>query len=63
MGSSAEIIKDYVSEFARIQTWMLEIREAAPNTYASMYLRYKELKVVLTSLGVNLTELDVINNE
>ena len=60
MPSAADIIKDYVSEFSRLQDWMLPIKEVAPDTYNSMYKRYIELKVTLSSLGVNLTELDRI---
>lgn len=60
MPSAADIIKDYVSEFSRLQNWMLAIKEVAPDTYNSMYDRYIELKVTLSSLGVNLTELDKI---
>ena len=60
MPSAADIIKDYVTEFSRIQDWMLEIKDAVPDTYNSMYKRYLELKVTLSSLGVNLTELDRI---
>ncbi len=60
MPSAADIIKDYVIEFSRIQDWMLQIKEVAPETYDSMYKRYLELKVTLTSLGVNLVELDRI---
>lgn len=58
MPGAADIIKDYVSEFSRIQDWMLEIRDIAPDTYNSMHKRYLELKVTLSSLGVNLTEID-----
>ncbi len=39
---------------------MLPIKDVAPDTYDSMYKRYLELKVTLSSLGVNLTELDRI---
>ena len=39
---------------------MLAIKEKDPVTYASMHDRYIELKVTLTSLGVNLTELDKV---
>ncbi len=39
---------------------MLAIKEIAPETYESMYDRYIELKVTLTSLGVNLTPIDKI---
>ena len=60
MPNAADIIKDYISEFSRLQDWMLPIKEVAPDTYRSMYKRYLELKVTLSSLGVNLTELDMI---
>lgn len=60
MPSAADIIKDYVTEFSRLQDWMIPIRELAPDTYASMHKRYIELKVTLSSLGVNLAELDRI---
>ena len=58
MPSAADIIKDYVSEFSRLQNWMLAIRDTNPDTYNSMHDRYLELKVTLSSLGVNLAELD-----
>lgn len=60
MPSAADIIKDYVSEFSRIQDWMIPIKNVAPDTYNSMHKRYLELKVTLSSLGVNFTELDRI---
>ena len=60
MPSAADIIKDCISEFSRLQDWMLPIKEVAPDTYRSMYKRYLELKVTLSSLGVNLTELYMI---
>lgn len=60
MPDTAEIIKDYVAEFSRLQNWMIAIKESNPDTYNSMHDRYLELKVTLTSLGVNLTELDKI---
>lgn len=60
MPSGADIIKDYVAEFSRLQNWMLAIKDKDPVTYDSMHDRYIELKVTLTSLGVNLTELDKI---
>ena len=61
MPNGADIIKDYVTEFSRLQDWMIPLREVAPETYDSMHKRYIELKVTLTSLGVNITELDRIN--
>lgn len=60
MPSGADIIKDCVSEFSRLQNWMLAIKETSPDTYNSMHDRYIELKVTLTSLGVNLAELDKV---
>ena len=60
MLSSADIIKDYVTEFSRLQDWMVPIKEVAPETYESMHRRYIELKVTLSSLEVNLAELDRI---
>jgi hypothetical protein len=62
MPSGADIIKDYVTEFSRLQNWMIQIKDIAPDTYNSMYDRYIELKVTLTSLGVNITELDKIKS-
>lgn len=62
MPSAADIIKDYVTEFSRLQDWMLPIKEIAPDTYASMHKRYLELKVTLSSLGVNLTEIDWVKD-
>lgn len=60
MPSGADIIKDYVSEFSRLQNWMISVKDKDPVTYNSMHDRYIELKVTLSSLGVNLAELDKI---
>ena len=60
MPNGAEIIKDYVSEFSRLQNWMLSVKDKALDVYSSMHDRYIELKVTLASLGVNLAELDKI---
>lgn len=60
MPSAADIIRDSISEFSRIQEWMKPIKASNPEIYESMYRRYMELKVTLTSLGVNVTELDRI---
>ncbi len=60
MPSQADIIKDYVSELSRLQDWMIPIKDKEPEVYESMHKRYVELKVVLTSMGVNLAELDRI---
>lgn len=60
MPTAADIIKDYITEFSRLQDWMVPIKEVAPDTYDSMHKRYIELKVTLSSLGVNLAEIDRI---
>lgn len=60
MPGAADIIRDSISEFSRIQEWMKPIKASNPEIYESMYRRYMELKVTLTSLGVNVTELDRI---
>jgi hypothetical protein len=58
MPDGADIIKDSITEFTRVQNWMIQIKDVAPDTYNSMYDRYIELKVTLTTLGVNLSEID-----
>ncbi|MBD5486511.1 MAG: hypothetical protein HDR18_13500 [Lachnospiraceae bacterium] len=60
MSDAADIIRDSITEFSRLQNWMLSVRDKDPVTYNLMYERYIELKVTLTTLGVNLTELDRI---
>lgn len=60
MPSAADIIRDSITEFSRLQNWMLSTREKDPETYNLMHERYIELKVTLSSLGVNLAELDRI---
>lgn len=60
MPSQADIVKDYVSELSRLQDWMIPIKDKVPEVYESMHKRYVELKVVLSSMGVNLAELDRI---
>ncbi len=63
MPNGADIIKDSITEFSRLQDWMISVKETNPDTYDSMYKRYIELKVTLSSLGVNLTELDRIEKQ
>lgn len=61
MPSAADIIRDSVIDFSRIQTWMLSAKEHKDMaTYHMMHDRYLELKVTLSSLGVNLAEIDKI---
>ena len=60
MPSAADIIRDSINEFSRVQNWMLGIDDKDSAVYRSMYDRYTELKIILMSLGVNLTKLDKI---
>lgn len=61
MPNAAEIIERSVNEFQRVQTHMKNTRrENAVETYEELKKDYKSLKVVLNSLGVNLTDIDEI---
>ncbi len=60
MPSAADIIRDSVNEFSRVQNWMLAIEDKDSAVYQSMHDRYLELKITLTSLGVNLSKFDKI---
>lgn len=55
--SDKEMMKVSVEEFSRLQRYMI-LADKESDTYKAMYERYVELKVILTSFGVNLTELD-----
>ena len=62
MPSQADIIRDSINEFSRIQDWMILAKKNNDiETYEQIRKRYIELKVTLTSLGVNITKLDKIN--
>lgn len=54
-----EMIKVSIEEFSRLQNYMLA-SEKDSNSYKLMKDRYIELKVILNSFGINLTELDKI---
>lgn len=55
-----EMLKISIEEFSRIQDWM-ELSDKGSDVYKSLKKRYLDLKVILTSSGVNLTEIDRIN--
>ena len=55
--SDKEMMKVSVEEFSRLQRYMVLVDKES-DAYKTMYERYVELKVILTSFGVNLTELD-----
>lgn len=54
-----EMIKVCVEEFSRLQGWM-EMAEKNSELYRSMKMRYRDLKVILTAMGVNVLEVDTI---
>ncbi len=62
MPSNGEIIERSIYDFQKVQKRMLLAKkENAVETYADLKEDYISLKVILTSLGVNLTPIDKIN--
>lgn len=57
--SDKEMLQKNVEEFARLQDYMVDTDKESV-AYKKMKRRYIELKVILTSSGVNITELDII---
>jgi hypothetical protein len=57
--TETEMIKITVEEFSRVQNYM-SLSDKDSEAYKVMKQRYTELKVILTSSGINLTELDII---
>lgn len=61
MPGNGEIIERSINDFQKVQMHMIIAREEnAAKTYASLKKDYRSLKAVLTSLGVNLTDIDEI---
>lgn len=59
--NNAEIIKNVIDEFNKIQEYMtLAKDENAVQTYERLKKEYLSLKALLNVLGVNLVELDII---
>lgn len=55
------VIRDPLNDFQKVQRRMLLAKEEnAMKTYADLKDDYVSLKALLTSLGVNLTEIDKI---
>ena len=55
-----EMLKITVEEFARVQKYMILTEDKESAAYKETKGRYIELKVILTTSGVNITELDII---
>ena len=63
MPNNGKIVKETVEKSQRIQAHMINAREEnAAKTYGGLKKDYKSLKAILNSLGVNLTDIDEINN-
>lgn len=59
--NNAEIMKIAIEDFEKVQRCMILAKEEnATKTYAELKRQYIVLKALLSSLGVNLTELDKI---
>nr|DAV24350.1 MAG TPA: hypothetical protein [Bacteriophage sp.] len=58
--NNSETIKICVEEFSRVQQWM-SMTGKDTDVYKAMKTRYRDLKVILAAMGVNVTTLDVIN--
>lgn len=57
--TEGEMLKLSVEEFSRIQRYMM-LAEKDSEVYKAMKERYIDLKVILSSSGINMTELDRI---
>ena len=57
--TEGEMLKLSIEEFSRLQDYMIDC-EKDSIVYKKMKRRYIELKVILQSSGVNLSELDII---
>ncbi len=57
--TEGEMLKLSVEEFSRLQDYMIDTDKQSA-AYKKMKRRYIELKVILSSSGINLTELDMI---
>lgn len=61
MPNGAEIIERTVNGFQKVQAHMKNAKkENAEETYEGLKKDYKSLKAILTSLGVNLMDIDEI---
>ena len=62
MPSNGEIIERAINDFQKVQAHIKNAKEEnAEKTYEGLKNDYVTLKVLLTSLGVNLTAIDKIN--
>ena len=61
MPSNGEIIQRGIEDFREVQDYMILARkENATETYARLKEKYISLKALLSSLGVNMADIDRI---
>lgn len=61
MPSNAEIAKDAIEQFKKIQRYMMAAKkENATETYAILKEEYLSLKALLNVIGVNMIDIDLI---
>lgn len=61
MTSNAEIAKDTIEQFKKIQRYMIAAKkENAKETYMILKEEYLSLKALLNVIGVNLIDIDII---
>lgn len=57
-----ELMQKNIEEFVQLQSYML-LADKDSEVYKAMKVRYNTLKVILTSSGINLTEIDRIKEQ
>lgn len=57
--SDKELMQKNIEEFVQLQSYML-LAEKDSEVYKAMKVRYNALKVILSSFGINFTEIDYI---
>lgn len=61
MPNNAEIAKDTLEQFKKIQRYMtIAKKENATETYTELKSEYLSLKALLNVIGVNLIDIDII---
>ena len=61
MPSNAEIAKDTIEQFKKIQEYMIVTKkENAEKTYDRLKKEYLTLKALLNVIGVNLIDIDTV---
>lgn len=61
MPSNAEIAKDAIEQFKKIQDYMVLAKEEnAVRTYERLKREYLSLKALLNVIGVNLIDIDIV---